>query len=34
MANGLYAKGREEILKGNIDLENDTIKAVCVDTAT
>lgn len=34
MANGLYAKGREETLKGNIDWENDTIKCVFVDTDT
>lgn len=34
MANGLYAYGRQETLKGNVDWENDTIKAVAVDTAT
>jgi hypothetical protein len=34
VANGLYAKGREETLKGNIAWATDTIKAVAVDTAT
>jgi len=32
MANRLYTTGKTEILKGNVDFENDTIGAVLVDT--
>ena len=33
MANALYAKGKENILAGNIDFDADDIKAVLVDSA-
>lgn len=33
MANALYAKFKEALLSGSIDLSSDTIKAVLVDTA-
>jgi len=33
MANALYAKGKEGLLDGSINLETDTIKAVLVDSA-
>ncbi len=33
MASGLYSKGREAFLAGDIDFDNDTIKAVAVDVA-
>lgn len=33
MANKLYPKGKEHLLNGDIDLINDTIKAILVDTA-
>lgn len=34
MASGLYDKGREGFLDGNIDWDTDTIKCVLVDTGT
>jgi hypothetical protein len=34
MANGLYDKGREGFLGGDIDWDTDTIKAILVDTAS
>jgi hypothetical protein len=34
MANLIYDKGKEEILNGNIDFVNDTIKIALVDTGT
>ena len=34
MANVLYPEGKDNILSGNIDLLNDTIKAVLIDTGT
>jgi hypothetical protein len=33
MANAMYSKGKQNILNGNIDLNADTIKVVCVDAA-
>lgn len=33
MANGLYVKGIESLMKGEIDLVNDTIKCTLVDAA-
>lgn len=33
MANGLYTKGKEGILKGDIDIDTDNVKAVLVDAA-
>lgn len=33
MANGMYVKGIEALMKGQIDLEDDTIKVVLVDAA-
>lgn len=33
MANGLYAKFKEKVLSGSINLSSDTIKAVLVDSA-
>lgn len=33
MASGLYNKGREAFLAGDIDFDNDTINAVAVDVA-
>lgn len=33
MANGMYVKGIEALMKGEIDLIDDTIKVVLVDTA-
>lgn len=34
MANILYPKGKENFISGNIDLVNDTIRAVLIDTGT
>ena len=33
MANSLYTKGIEALMKGQIDLDGDTIKVTLVDTA-
>lgn len=33
MANAMYAKGKQHILAGDVDLENDTIEAVFLDGA-
>lgn len=34
MASAIYPKAKEALLKADIDLENDTIRAVLVDTGT
>ena len=34
MASAIYPKAKEAFLKGDIDLENDTIRAVLIDTGT
>lgn len=34
MASAIYPKAKEALLKADIDLENDTIRAVLIDTGT
>ena len=34
MANAIYPKAKESLLKGELDLEDNTIKVVLVDTGT
>jgi hypothetical protein len=34
MASAIYPKAKEAFMKGDIDLENDTIRAVLIDTGT